>query len=1037
MAQNQQVQLKIKGLYTSPNDFSGVPEGALEVADDCVIDNDNLIEPRRGFDFITQSLGLTSERIDKWVNYQGFKIVHFGTNQMAYYNSGWTQYSGTYEFPDAVLAKCRFVEAQQNLYISTSLGIKKLDTYSAAIGSAGIPKGLDLQLVLTGASGYMSTNNALTTTGNTSTSTTLAVLGSVASIAVGQYVFGSGVTSGTTVSSITTSATVLTTTCTTAAGSTTISILAVVTGIVAGQIVTGTGIISGTRVVSVNAGAFTAVLSLAPFTTGATSAISFSSDPTVIISTATSSTLTGTSLVFSNGAQVAYRGLWGFKDANNNLLYGTPSQYASITNTNGTTTNVQFTMSIPAGITTNHFFQIYRSAQTAGSTITPIDDMQLVYEGNPSAGDLSNGYVQVTDSTPDSLRGAYLYTGTSQQGILQANEPPPFCKDFCSFKNFGIFGNVKSKQRKKLTLLSALTLANNDTLVIAGITFTAVNGYTFTVTAANATVGATYTNNGNTFTVLTTIAGGTTLSCSGTGAVTASGTLTKASGSGDATITFSVAANRENVTTGKFYIASTGTPAQNITDTVNSLIKCINRYASSTQSYAYLISGPTDLPGQILLEERVIGGAAFALTYSGTGSSWSPSLPVSGVTISSAQDVFKNGIMVSKSGQFESVPTVNLFYAGSASKEILRVIPLREYVVILKEDGIFRLTGSTLATMAVAPFDYTTKLIAPDSAVSLSNEVWGFFDQGVCSISDTGVNVRSRPIETTLRALVGSALTAIKTYSFAVGYETDRKYILALPSTSGDTYCTQEYVFNNFTTAWTRWTRAAYSGFIDPSEDKLYFGNGAANTAAFERKTFTYSDYADEGFSVTISSAVTYSVTLASSVGITAGDVLYQSASVFSQITAVDLVSGIVTVQDNVVWTPGVVTVYPAFSSVVQWKPAVAGNPAYVRQYSEGCAIFKRTRFVSAGIAFFSDVSQAFESVTLLGFTLSRWGTFPWGSNPWGGTNRARSLRFLVPQNKQMASQLGVKLTIRSSFANWACEGVSVSFNPVNQEIAS
>lgn len=65
------------------------------------------------------------------------------------------------------------------------------------------------------------------------------------------------------------------------------------------------------------------------------------------------------------------------------------------------------------------------------------------------------------------------------------------------------------------------------------------SGYTFTVTAANATIGATYTNNGQTFTVLSTIAAGTTLVTSSTGAPAASGTLTKASGTGDATITFS------------------------------------------------------------------------------------------------------------------------------------------------------------------------------------------------------------------------------------------------------------------------------------------------------------------------------------------------------------------------------------------------------------------------------------------------------------------------------------------------------------------
>lgn len=63
--------------------------------------------------------------------------------------------------------------------------------------------------------------------------------------------------------------------------------------------------------------------------------------------------------------------------------------------------------------------------------------------------------------------------------------------------------------------------------------------YTFTVSSANATVGATYTNNGSVYTVSQTIVGATTLITSGTGTPEASGTLTKSGGTGDATITFS------------------------------------------------------------------------------------------------------------------------------------------------------------------------------------------------------------------------------------------------------------------------------------------------------------------------------------------------------------------------------------------------------------------------------------------------------------------------------------------------------------------
>ena len=75
------------------------------------------------------------------------------------------------------------------------------------------------------------------------------------------------------------------------------------------------------------------------------------------------------------------------------------------------------------------------------------------------------------------------------------------------------------------------------------------SGYIFTVTSANATSGATYTNNTVTFTVLSTISSGITLFTSSSGAPLTSGTLTKTSGTGDATITFSAAQATATYTT--------------------------------------------------------------------------------------------------------------------------------------------------------------------------------------------------------------------------------------------------------------------------------------------------------------------------------------------------------------------------------------------------------------------------------------------------------------------------------------------------------
>lgn len=63
--------------------------------------------------------------------------------------------------------------------------------------------------------------------------------------------------------------------------------------------------------------------------------------------------------------------------------------------------------------------------------------------------------------------------------------------------------------------------------------------YTFLITSGSATVGATYTNNGVTYTVHATVASATQVVMSGSGAPTASGTLTKTGGTGDNSLTFS------------------------------------------------------------------------------------------------------------------------------------------------------------------------------------------------------------------------------------------------------------------------------------------------------------------------------------------------------------------------------------------------------------------------------------------------------------------------------------------------------------------
>jgi hypothetical protein len=302
----QNLLVKVAGLYTFPSDLSAVPEGALSQADNIVIDRDGMAEPRRGFDYlkhgsdVKSSFSDPSYRANKLFFYQNKILAHHSTDLLAYHDSttGWMLYSGSYNPPTASVPM-RSVQANQNFYFTTSLGVYKLDAYNATPGKIGVPAALDTK----------------------------------------------------------------------------------------------------------------ATVASAP---------------------------PATWLSKSNTA--AYRIVWGIKDANNNLIFGAPSQREVLTNTTAATIAVQLRFTVPADITTAHFFQVYRSAATNSTSgyVEPSDELGLVYEGNPNSSDLSNGYVTVVDVTPDALRGATIYTAQSQEGLGNSNEPPPMAHDLAVFPELAL-----------------------------------------------------------------------------------------------------------------------------------------------------------------------------------------------------------------------------------------------------------------------------------------------------------------------------------------------------------------------------------------------------------------------------------------------------------------------------------------------------------------------------------------------------------------------------------------------------------------------
>jgi hypothetical protein len=306
----------------------------------------------------------------------------------------------------------------------------------------------------------------------------------------------------------------------------------------------------------------------------------------------------------------------------------------------------------------------------------------------------------------------------------------------------------------------------------------------------------------------------------------------------------------------------------------------------------------------------------------------------------------------------------------------------------------------------------------------------------VVSISDGGVDAKSIPIDDQLNRLIGSFLDNLVDVAFAVGYESDRKYILCVPE-SDNTFAEIEYNFNYVTSAWTTWSRNLHAGFIHSNEGKLYISRADATDQGVsrERKTASYKDYVDEALDYPITSVSGTTIGFTDVGGIEVGDILYQSSTLFSPILAVDLENNTVTVQYALSFTVADAQILKAYPCSMTWKQVFGDNPAFMRQFSEGIALFKNTRFNLATASFVTDFSQGSVDVPLTGTGNGLWGLFPWGGLPWGGTVIPSKIRFLIPQDKQIGSYLLPSINIKQGYSDFKFQGMSISYFNISMEV--
>ena len=580
----------------------------------------------------------------------------------------------------------------------------------------------------------------------------------------------------------------------------------------------------------------------------------------------------------ADGESVAYRVVFGFKDENDVIHLGPPSERIIVTNTTGSLGNVYLgVLLITAPVDANGdlipglFVQFYRSAIVTSPTL-PTELLQLATEVNVDTTEYTrDSEFFTTDIAPPQFVAAQLplYTNDEQEGATQANSPAPYATDLASWSQRLWYANTRQPDSLAVQLLG-------------------VGG------GGNVNLDATGLRIGDTITIDT--------------------------GATSVTLTASTATDSNAQT---FQVYSAGTPAENISRTLEQLATCVNGQVALDRSdiIAYLVTDTTfDIRSNILFRRLTVDAASsvgFTVTYatpietcaytSSVGTTHTFTLashgylvgdkvamrraPIAGfvtqsVTITAttlntfsfvssyanittanrvkrrfANTVWNPDLSVGQTSENqrsperlyyskvlepEAVPALNYIDVGTAGKPILRIQPQRDRLLVLKEEGTFAIYGDYPFSAQLV--DDTVQLIAPDSVTAIGSTVFALMDDGVVAITEGSIQPIDEPIDSLLKPYFASSKLTTTATAFGVGYESEKVFALFMPDINVAGYGAKAYVYGLTSGAWTTWSfpQERKCGRVSPSLDAGFYGLASSPYLVKDRKTSTIADYIQE-----------------------------------------------------------------------------------------------------------------------------------------------------------------------------------------------
>lgn len=474
---------------------------------------------------------------------------------------------------------------------------------------------------------------------------------------------------------------------------------------------------------------------------------------------------THTDPILQPNQRVAYRVVAVSRDENGVIVRSRPSGWSICNNT--LSINVNPTVNVHADFVVTEIteVEVYRT-RIFPVNVTPDDEMQLVRTIPRSAFTVTSGSYSFffDDNVDDDQRGTTLYTSPSRGGMENAADRPPGAATLERFRGSLFFGNIQGPARR----IVSFNLITRPT-------------YTGTTTSGSATI--------------------TGVSPNPTGVLKA-GQVVNATNF-PTTATLEVVGVTATTVTVNLNASASGAISFNVNDRIGYKIGSFEGWFlpweptidPGAMIYPYYITPAR--PGYsytLMLESLLRGGAPIQLRAT-NGASYNPPI-AEWPTYDAGEPAEKlpNGLAWSEPDEPEHVPTKNFARVGDTGRAILALVATRDALYILKEDGVFRLTGTTTASFRIDPVDPTTLCVLPTSVQVIADRLVFLSSRGLVAVTGMDVAVISGPIQSELAPIIESIRKTEQstgTY-FMPGFigqaacrdEANHEYHLALGSTT-------------------------------------------------------------------------------------------------------------------------------------------------------------------------------------------------------------------------------------------------------------